>query len=54
MKNEIGHVAIVEFVGLKPKMKSFLVENDEYEKTKNLHKNVVATMNHNQYRHVVE
>ena len=32
MKDETGGVAIEEFVGLKPKMYSFLVGNDEHKK----------------------
>ena len=34
MKDEIGSVAIEEFVGLKPKMYSFLVDNNEHRKQK--------------------
>ena len=35
MKNETGGVAIQEFVGLKPKMYSFLVDdNSEHKKQK--------------------
>ena len=32
MKFETGGVAIEEFVGLKPKMYSFLLENSEHKK----------------------
>ena len=32
MKDETGGVAIEEFVGLKPKMYSFLVDNSEHKK----------------------
>ena len=32
MKDEIGGVAIEEFVGLKPKMYSFLIDNSEHKK----------------------
>ena len=34
MKDEAGGVANEEFVGLKPKMYSFLVENSEHKKEK--------------------
>ena len=41
MKDEIGGLAIEEFVGLKPKMYSFLVDdNSEHEKTKGLNRNL--------------
>ena len=42
MKDETGGVAIEEFVGLKPKMYSFLVDNNK--KAKRVNKNVVATI----------
>ena len=39
-----------EFVVLKPKIYSYLVDdNDVHEKTKSVNKNVVATINHNEY-----
>ena len=44
MKDETGGVAIEEFVGLKPKMYSFLVDNNEHKKAKGLNKIVVATI----------
>ena len=34
MKDETGGVAIKEFVGLKPKMYSFLVDNNNHKKVK--------------------
>ena len=34
MKDETGGVAIKEFVGLKPKMYSFLVDNNSHKKVK--------------------
>ena len=41
MKDEIGGLAIEEFVGLKPKMYSFLVDdNSEHKKTKGLNRNL--------------
>ena len=34
MKDEIGGAAIEEFVGLKPKMYSFLIDNNEHKNQK--------------------
>ena len=48
MKDEIGGVAIEEFVGLQPKMYSFLVDNNEHKKAKGMDKNKVATISHNE------
>ena len=53
MKDEIGSVAIEEFVGLKPKMYSFLVDNNEQRKAKDVNKNFVATITHNKYKDVL-
>ena len=54
MKDEIGGVAIEELVGLKPKMYSFLVDNNsKHKKTKGMNKNVVATISHNEYKDVL-
>ena len=44
MKDEIRVAAIKTFMGLKPKMYSFLGGNDEHKKVKGVNKNVVATM----------
>ena len=45
MKNETRGVAIEEFVGLKAKIYSFLVDdNSEDKKAKNVNRNVVATI----------
>ena len=44
MKDEIRVAAIKTFIGLKPKMYSFLGGNDEQKKVKGLNKNVVATI----------
>ena len=41
MKDETGRIAIEEFVGLKPKMYSFLVDNSEHKKAKSVNGNVV-------------
>ena len=45
MKDKTSSVAIEEFVGLKPKMYSFLVDdNSEHNKAKGVNDNAVATM----------
>ena len=41
-KDETGGSTIEEFVGLKPKMYSFLVDNSEHKKTKGMNKNAVC------------
>ena len=49
MKDENSGAAIKEFVGLKPKMYSFLVERkSKHKKPKDGNRNVVATISHNQ------
>ena len=54
MKDETVGVAIEEFVGLKPKMYSYLVDDDsEHKKAKGVNKNVVATIRHNEYKDVL-
>ena len=53
MKGETGGVAIEEFVALKPKMYSFLVDNNEHKKAKAGNKNIVATIRHNEYKDVL-
>ena len=52
MKDESGGVA-EEFVGLKPKIYSFLVDNSEHKKVKSVNRNVVATISHNEYKEVL-
>ena len=52
MKDKTGGVAIANFVGLKPKVYSFLVDNNGYKKAKGVNKNVVATISHNEYKDV--
>ena len=52
MKDESGGVA-EEFVGLKPKIYSFLVGNSEHEKVKSFNRNVVETISYNEYREVL-
>ena len=45
-------VAIEEFVGLRPKMYSFLVDDSsEHKKAQGVNKNVVTTIIHNEYKH---
>ena len=46
MKDETGDVANEEFLGLKPTMYSFLVDNSEYEKTKDVNKDFVTIISH--------
>ena len=53
MKDEAGGVANEEFVGLKPKMYSFLVENSEHKKAKGVNENVVTAISHNEYKNVL-
>ena len=54
MKNETGPFAIEEFVGLKTKMHSLLVDNNSQQQkatNKNdVDKNVVATISHNEHK----
>ena len=47
MKDEIGGVVIEEFVGLKSKMYSVLVDDSEHKKAKGVNKNVVVAIRHN-------
>ena len=54
MKDETAGVIIKEFVGLRPKMYSFLVgNNSEHEKAKGVNRNVVAPLSHNEYKDVL-
>ena len=54
IKDETAGVAIEEFVGLKPKMYSYLVDdNSEHKKTKGVNRNVAATIHHNKYKDVL-
>ena len=54
MKDEITGVAIEEFVGLKPRMYSYLVDdNSEHKQTKKVNKNIVAAISHNKYKDVL-
>ena len=53
MKDQIGDVAIEEFVELKPKMYSFLIDNNEHEKAKGVNRNVIETANPNKYKNAL-
>ena len=49
VKDETGHVAIEEFVGLKP----FLVDKSNHKRAKGLNKNAVGTISHYEYKDVL-
>ena len=54
MKDETVGYGIEEFVGLKPKIYSYLIDdNGDYKKTKGVNKNVVATRSHNENNDVL-
>ena len=53
MEDETGGVVIEKFVGLKPKMYSFLVDNNEHKKATGVNNNIVATIDHNEYEDVL-
>ena len=54
MKNETAGFAIEEFVGLKPQIYYYLVnDNSEHKKAKGVNRNVVATKSHNKYKDVL-
>ena len=50
MKDETGCVVIEEFVGLKHKRYSLLVDKNEHKKAKGVNKNVGETIGHNEYK----
>ena len=52
MKDETAGVAFEYFVGLKPKIYSFLVDNSENKKAKGVMSNVFAAISHNEYKDV--
>ena len=53
MKDQTDGVMVEEFVGLKPKINLYLVDDDsECKKAKGINKNVVATISHNEYKDV--
>ena len=53
MKDELGSVAIQEFVRLIPKIYSLLKDNSQNKKAKDVNRNVVATISHNEYKFVL-
>ena len=54
IKDETDGIAIEEFVWLKPKMYSYLVNhNSEHKKAKGVNRNIVATINHNEHKDVL-
>ena len=53
MEDETAGVAIEEFIGLKSKMYSYLVdENSVHKKAKSVNKNVVAVISHYEYKDI--
>ena len=54
MKDETWGIWIKEFVGLKPKIYSFFVDNNnEYKKAKGVNRNVVVTISHKKYQNIL-
>ena len=53
MKDRTGGLEIEKFAELKPKIYSLLVDNNEHKKPKCVNKNVVATINHYEYKDVL-
>ena len=51
MEDQTEGVEIEEFVGLRPKIYSFLVDNSEHKQAKGLNKNVVVTKSNNEYKY---
>ena len=53
-KDETAGVAIEEFVGLKPKMYLFLIDdNSAHKKAKGLNRNMVEKITHSEYKCVL-
>ena len=53
MEDETAGVAIEEFIGLKSKMYSYLVdESSVHKKAKSVNKNVVAVISHYEYKDI--
>ena len=52
MKDETRGAAIGNFLRLKPKMYSFLVDNSEHKKAKGVNRNAVATTSHKEAKGV--
>ena len=54
MEDETGGVAVEELVRVKPKLYSVLIDDSsEHKKAKGVNINVVATIRHNEYKHVL-
>ena len=54
MKDELDGLAIEEIVGLKPKMYSFLVDdNNDHKKAKGVNRNANATISHKEYKDIL-
>ena len=53
MKDETAGIGIKEFIRLKPKMYSLLVDNSEHKKAKGVNRNIAATINHNECKDVL-
>ena len=54
MKDKTAGIAIEEFARLKPKMYSYLVnDNKEHKKAKGVNRNIDATISHNEYKDVL-
>ena len=53
MKDETRGAAIEEFVGLKPKIYSFMVDDGEHKKAKSMKRNAIAIISHNEYKDVL-
>ena len=54
MKGKTGGVAAEDFVGLKPKVDCFLVNDSiEHNKAKGVNKNVVSRINYSEYKDVL-
>ena len=54
MKDETAGIVIKEFVGLKPKIYSYLVNNNsEHKKADGMNGNVAAIISHNEYKDVL-
>ena len=54
IKDETAGVTIQEYVGLKPKMYLYLVDdNSEHKKVKGINKNIVVTISHNKYKDIL-
>ena len=53
VKDETADVVIEEFVGFKPNMYSYLVnDNSEHKKAKGVNRNIIATISHNKYKYL--